>query len=228
MRIIKPHMKCSRLVSLLIACGALAHGDSVISFTGDLRTNGNVLACGTGCTLGSGNSDGDFAQWAAFVTPFTVSATTTMQAITFGYGGGVNGHGATILQGGFEPYLSLFDASGTLLASTFFGITCPPGAHTNSIGSLCFDVELDGGLLNPGTYQIAISAFENMSLAENNGFGTLSDGFTGLGNLAAGEDLHYAFDVVLGGTTSVPEPRTFSLLGAAALAICEFKKRQRS
>jgi hypothetical protein len=77
----------------------------------------------------------------------------------------------------------------------------------------CFDVSLNGGTLIPGTYRIAISAFENMSSAENNGAGTLADGFTGLGNLAQGEDLHFAFDVTLatGGTQSVPEPATLWL-----------------
>ena len=32
-----------------------------------------------------------------------------MQAVTFSYGGGVNSNGTTIAQGGFEPYLSLFE-----------------------------------------------------------------------------------------------------------------------
>ena len=61
-------------------------------------------------------------------------------------------------------------------------------------------------MLAPGSYQIAISAFENMSFVENGGAGTLADGFTGLGNLEPGEDLHYAFDVVLTPAAAVPEP----------------------
>ena len=140
-----------------------------------------------------------------------------MTAITFSYGGGINGHGTLIPQGGFEPYLSLFDASGNFLASTFFGITCPAGAHINTASGECFDVLLNGGVLSPGTYAITISAFENMSLAENNGLGTLADGFTGLGNLFPGEDMHYAFDVRLQSTSSVPEPSSLMLLGAVVL-----------
>ena len=44
--------------------------------------------------------------------------------------------------------------------------------------------------------------------AENSGLGSLADGFTGLGNLAPGEDMHYAFDVDLTPAiaTAVPEP----------------------
>ena len=189
-----------------------------ISFAGNLRDDANVISCGTACTLGASNTDADYAQWAAVVDSFTVSTASDMQAVTFGYGGGVNGAGTAIAQGGFEPYLSLFDSSGDFLASTLLGTTCPPGANTNTNSGQCFDVSLDGGTLAPGSYQVAISAFENMSFAENLGSGTLADGFTGLGNLASGEDLHYAFDVVLSPATAVPEPSAGWLMGGVLLA----------
>jgi len=189
-----------------------------ISFAGDLRDDANVISCGSSCTLGASNTDADYAQWAAVVDSFTVTTASNMQAITFSYGGGVNGAGTTISQGGFEPYLSLFDSSGDFLASTFFGTTCPPHANINTDSEECFDVSLDGGTLTPGSYQIAITAFENMSLAENLGSGTLADGFTGLGNLADGEGLHYAFDVGLSPAKAVPEPSAGWLMGWALLA----------
>jgi hypothetical protein len=198
---------------------------STVSFTGDLRTDATFTSCGSGCTLAPADSDSDFAQWAAVVGDFHVATTSTMEAITFSYGGGTNGQGTVIPEGGFEPYLSLFDASGAFLASTFFGTTCPAGANTNASSGQCFDVSLDGGTLAPGDYQIAISAFENMSFAENFGSGTLADGFTGLGNLAQGEDLHYAFDVILNPQTSpVPEPGSLAILSAAALAGYAFQR----
>jgi hypothetical protein len=217
--------------ALLAAWLAPAEADT-ISFMGNLRTDATFNSCGAGCTLGPSNTDGDYAQWAAAVAGFHVSAASAMTAITFGYGGGTNGAGMSIAQGGFEPYLSLFDASGVFLASTFFGTNCPAGAHTNTNSGQCFDVLLDGGALAAGDYQIAISAFENMSFAENNGSGTLADGFTGLGNLAQGEDLHYAFDVILNPQTSpVPEPGYLGLIACAALAgygYQKFKKGSRS
>jgi len=84
---------------------------------------------------------------------------------------------------------------------------------------------LDGGTLAPGDYQIAISAFENLSFAENLGSGTLAEGFTGLGTLAQGEDLHYAFDVILNSRTSpVPEPGSPGLLACAALTGYGFQR----
>jgi hypothetical protein len=194
-----------------------------ISFTGDLATDATFLP-----PFSPPYVDGDYAQYAAAVRLFHVTSSSAMQAITFSYGGGVNGAGSTITDSGFEPYLSLFDAAGNFLASTFFAATCPSGAHTNSSTGFCFDVLLDGGVLATGDYQIAISAFENLSSAENLGSGTLADGFTGLGNLAPGEDLHYAFDVILTDTSSVPEPSTlFSTTGALlAVAVVHFLNRK--
>jgi hypothetical protein len=188
---------------------------STIFFSGDLRTGATVIGCGPACTLTELNTDGDYAQWAGVVETFTVNTASTMQAITYSFGGGISQTGSIVPEGGFEPYLSLFDSSGDFLASTFQGTTCPPGANT--VGGSCFDVLLDGGLLTPGTYQIALTAFENMSLAENNGAGTLADGFTGLGNLAQGENLTYAFDVIL--PADVPEPSTAGLFLIACASL---------
>jgi hypothetical protein len=196
----------------------------VFSFAGNLRTNANVIGCGSGCTLDTSNTDGDFAQWAAVANDFTVSTTSSVEAITFSYGGGVNGAGQTIAQGGFEPYLSLFDAGGNFLASTFLGTTCPAGANVNTLSGQCFDESLDGGTLAPGSYKIAISAFENLSFAENLGSGTLADGFTGLGNLNTGEDLHYAFDVILKSTSTVPEPTVGWVLRGTILALVVMRR----
>jgi hypothetical protein len=202
-----------RFMCLLIGAGVAAQASTILSYTGDLRTDATYTTCGMGCTLGAGNTDADYAQFAAVVKTFSIASPSTMFAITFSYGGGTNGANQVIPQGGFEPYLSLFDAGGNFLASTFSGITCPAGAHANTVSNSCFDVQLDGGTLGAGSYQIAISAFENMSLAENNGAGTLADGFTGLGNLApSGENLNYAFDVVLNSTSPVPEPGSGTLL----------------
>ena len=200
---------------------------ATISFAGDLRTDASVTSCGPACSLGAGNTDSDYAQYAAVVVGFNVPTTSIVQAISFSYGGGVNGASTAIPEGGLEPYLSLFDASGNFLASTYLATTCPPGANTNSSSGQCFDVLLDGGALAAGNYQISLSAYANMSLAENLGAGNLSDGFTGLGNLASGEDLHYAFDVVLTPTSPVPEPSTGVLLSSAGLLLFLRSRKQR-
>jgi hypothetical protein len=192
-----------------------AAGTLTLSFTGNLRTDATFKGCGQGCTLQPSDDDGTWAQFAAVVENFNVTSTSSMTAISFSYGGGTNGQGANIAQGGFEPYLSLFDASGNFLGSTVAGTYCPAGS--NLYQGQCFDVLLAGGTLTPGNYQIAISDWANASLAENNGPpAILSDGFTGLGNLATGEDLHFGFDVILSNSiNNTPEPATFGLIGLA-------------
>lgn len=218
------------ILMLLFVAAIPAQSSTVLFFSGNLRTNANVTSCGFACTLGPSNTDADYAQYAAVVNSFTVSTTTTMEAITYSYGGGTSLTGAVVPAGGLEPYLSLFDGSGNFLESTFLGslmgTNCPPGA--NLVAGNCFDVELDGGTLTPGTYYIALSAWENMSYAENLGTGTLSDGFTGLGNLGNGEDLNYAFDVILpNNVTTAPEPSSLALLamGCAGL-IAQIRNRR--
>ncbi len=189
-------------------------GATTLSFTGNLRTDATVTTCqGQPCTL---VTDGDYAQYAAVVENFSVLGTSTVDAVTFSYGGGVNGHGATIAAGGFSPYLSLFDSAGNFLSSTYSGTYCPAGA--SSFGGNCNDALLNAGVLGPGTYEIALTAYLNQSFAENYGSGTLADGFTGLGNLDG--TLDYAFDVDLTPTSApppptVPEPASITLLATA-------------
>lgn len=226
----------------VIACGlaatlftaATARADS-FSFAGNLRTDATVTSCGQGCTLGSTNTDGDYAQFAAVVRSFTLADSANVAAVTFSYGGGTNALGQAIAEGGLEPYLSLFDASGAFIASTYSGVTCPAGANTNSGSGQCYDVRLDAGTLAAGTYQIALSAFANQSYAENSGAGTLADGFTDLGNLFPGEDLHYAFDVVTTAsgtgtppvTAVTPEPPSLLLTGTALCLVVFAASRMR-
>jgi hypothetical protein len=93
--------RCCCLPAVLAGAWLASARANTISSTGDLRSDATLLSCGLGCTLGPGDSDSDFAQWAVVVRDFRVSTASTMQAI-FSYGGGVNGQGEVIGQGGFE------------------------------------------------------------------------------------------------------------------------------
>lgn len=218
------------LTAILLSAAPSRLAANAIFYSGNLRTDATVTDCGTGCTLNpSSNTDGDYAQWAAVVYSFPVYSTTTMEAVTYSYGGGTSLTGATVASGGLEPYLSLFDSNGNFLASTYYGITCPPGA--NSVGGNCYDVLLNGGTLTPGTYEIALTAWMNQSLAENLAGGLqLSGGFTGLGNLAPGENLNYAFDVILPQNVlpqTVPEPDVVPIFALGAVGFLIRKGRVR-
>jgi len=106
----------------------------------------------------------------------------------------------------------------------------PPARLAATFNANCFDVELNCGLLAASSYTIVISAFENISLAENVGTGTLTDGFSGLGNLNGAENLNYAFDLNLSPTiASTPEPTAgIMLLTGIALIAARFPHRRRT
>jgi hypothetical protein len=101
---------------LLLASQPVRAG--VIFYSGDLRTDATVSDCGAGCTLGPGDTDADYAAWAAVLLNFTVNAPGDVQAITYSFGGGTSIQGNVVGPGGFAPYLSLFDSSGNFLVST--------------------------------------------------------------------------------------------------------------
>jgi PEP-CTERM motif len=210
----------------LAACFVVLAGQpsaraGVVFYSGNLRTDAAILDCGPSCTLGPADSDADFAQFAAVVVNFTVSTAGPVQVITYGFGGGTSIGGHVVVAGGLEPYLSLFDSGGNFLSSTLLGTTCPVGA--GFVGPDCFDVLLDAGVLAPDSYTLTLTAYENLSIAENVG-GTLADGFTGLGNLAPTENLGYAFDLVVP-DSAVPEPGSATLLCVALAAALAVRRR---
>lgn len=150
-------------------------------------------------------SDGNANDTHAYT--FGMSATSTVVIQSYGYGGssgatgGTNLLGATIPAGGFDPYLSLFAGTGpsaTFVASNDDG-PCPPATAD---GGNCADSRLSLSL-GPGSYTLVVAAFDNQSLAENNGSGVLGDGFVGLGNFDALRTGNYAIDISASGIDEI-------------------------
>jgi hypothetical protein len=167
---------------------------------------------------------------------------------TWSYAGGTNANGQIIPAGGFDPVLSLFDATGGLLASSPLVATNDDGtgvATDPSTGN-AFDSLLNLTTLTGTTYVLVLSQFDN--LANGPDFG---GGFShqGNGNFTPGEfgcagvsfcdvsgaqrNGNWAVDIEGVGTasnlstSSVPEPRSTTLLAAGIifLALLGWRKK---
>lgn len=129
---------------------------------------------------------------------FETSATASLDAQTWSFGGGVNGAGQAIAAGGFDTYLSLFAGWGgaaTFLASNDDGL-CPPGTAAPS----CADSTLHVGALPAGRYTVAISQPANyVTVGPTTAGSTLGVTSITLTNLGATDRTIFVFAPVLAG-----------------------------
>jgi hypothetical protein len=178
-----------------------------------------------------------------FITTVTLAGSQTVTLQTWGFGGGINGNGATIPAGGFDPLVAVFQGTGPGAAfiqgtsdiltnySSFMG--CPP-AGTLTIGNIagnCGDV-LMALQLTAGAYTILLSDAAYIPNAVFSGTGALGDGFTDLtgGVFQTCADpancinptANWALDITLSDAAQAPEPGSvgtvcIGLLGLAAV-----------
>jgi hypothetical protein len=95
--------------------------------------------------------------------------------------------------------------------------------NTNS--SQCLDVRLDGGTLLPGNLPDRHLGLRDPLPCREPQLRYSGGGFTGLGKLAQGEDLQYAFDVIL--TSTFPEPAAGPVLAGAGMVLYLFNQRKK-
>src|ERR1022692_3289023 len=131
-----------------------------------------VVTC---AAFGGVASASSFSYTGSFVTDdqiqqflFSLSATSTVTAVTYSYAGGTNQAGASISQGGFDPWLAIFNSSGALVASDDNG-TCGQ-VGTDSVTGACFDSFISQSLA-AGNYTLVLSQSDNSPAG-----GTLSGG----------------------------------------------------
>jgi hypothetical protein len=177
-----------------------------------------------------------------FQLTFTLSAMSTVTIQSFGYGGGINGAGTIIPQGGFATDVAVFMASGpqNLIAEDSVGGTAPSDCsprNINSVTGFCLDGFLSLPNLAAGSYILTLTEQGN-----NANGPTLGDGFAeaGAGNFTGGPFLDpfgnqmngdWAVDISgrdLVVNSSAPEPATvlLSLVLVPGLAVAVRRRGQ--
>jgi hypothetical protein len=207
---------------------------------------GLVLACSALqglATASTISSTGTFqSDDQMFQLNFTLSSMSTLTVQSFGYGGGTNGAGMVIPQGGFATNVAVFSAIGSqdLSGQDSFGgnppFACAP-RNINTNTGFCLDGFLSIPNLAAGDYILVLT--EEGNPANGN---TFADGFaqTGGGNFTGGPFLdpdnnsqltgNWAVDVSATGlvVNTTPEPATLllSLLSVPGLAIAARRRRR--
>lgn len=170
--------------------------------------------------------------------PFSVAPTEVVTIETFGYAGGINQAGDTIPEGGFDPYLAIFDSLGNLVQVNDNGMCGQVG--TDSVTGSCFDSYISQSL-DAGSYTLVLS--ESPNIPNDN---LLADGYTdaGMGDFTGGyygcadpafcdangdtRTGNWALDIdnVATAGSTVPEPGTVPLVGGALAAIAIWRRRR--
>ena len=100
------------LICAITFCAGVARADGTQSYTGTLAN--------------PDNASGTFDSSDSFSLTLALSTASNVNLQTYGFGGGVNAAGSTILAGGTDPFVGLFSGTGnTLFSSTAHRWTLP-------------------------------------------------------------------------------------------------------
>ena len=157
---------------------------------------------------------------------FSLAAQSDVTLRTWSYAGGVNAAGETILTGGFDPIVALFDSTGLLIDENEDGV----GVDTDPATQRAFD-SLLMTTLGAGDYRVALTQYSNFAVGP-----FLTDGFQGSGTFGFQDvtgDFRastWALDILNVDAANlllpkpIPEPGVFALL---LLGVCSLLRSQR-
>lgn len=206
-------------------------------FTQQLKTIAAALTLGLAATAASaanfsfsGNfeHDNDVQLFS-----FTVSAPTSVSLRSWSYAGGTNAAGTVIARGGFDPILSLFDATGQQLREQD-DAKCELVA-ADSVTGFCWDVFYTTTLA-AGTYTASIQQYDNFSSSYNLADGFYYDGVAHqnfrdgfIDDADSVRDAHWAFDILnVDSAVQVAEPESLALVGLGLFAMVALRRRRQT
>jgi hypothetical protein len=187
---------------------------------------------------------GNFFQDDQLATFLFTAPSTSVTVRTWSYAGGTNAAGQLIAPGGFDPVLSVFDATGGLTpTSLLIGFNNDGAGVAADVGN-SFDSLLSLTALSPGgTYALVLSQNDNLpSVTFGSGFLRVGQGnFTpsafgcvGISFCDSGFDQRdgsWAVDITgvgsasLAGATTTPEAASISLLAAGIAGLAVLRRR---
>jgi len=186
---------------------------------------------------GTLTSPDDDTQTDFFLANLTLVTGGTITLQTYGFGGGTNAAGAVIPSGGFDPFIGLYDSTGTLIdgqSDLFVDFPsyqgCPP-AGTVLVGSnqFCGDVA-ESFNVAAGTYTVLLSdaAYYPIDGMLDLPFFDLTGGvFQTCDNDSncISDTGDWALDITAPDGSTVPEPGPFGLVGLG-VGWAIFRKRR--
>jgi hypothetical protein len=189
-----------RFLIILLCVGMIAGTVDAQSatFSGFLNNPGNAALMGSDLGPPLFGNDFEIANNVALYV-ISLSEPRTVMFVSKGFAAG-----------GADPYLTLFQGTGN--SATFLGSNYTQAFSTGGDFNLSFP-------LTPGNYTVAMSAFANMSFAENLGTGTLGDGFIGLGEPDTLGTYYYELEIGLPSvaSTDIPTLTQFGFIFLAAI-----------